>query len=1136
MPLKDRDSIFYVRKLIEKNKKSESPFLDLGNCNIVSLSTFPELKELKHLKYLNFGPFYYSWIKSKNPFSANDIGDKGAKLIAEELVNLNLLDLSGNNIGVEGARLIAHKLVNLSSLNLADNNIGDEGAYSISYMLDNLSSLNLAINNIGDEGAYSIADKLVKLSSLDLSGNNIGDEGASAIADKLVNLSSLNLSSNKIGVKGASAIAHKLVNLSFLNLAINKIGDEGASAIADKLVNLAFLNLAYNNIGVKGASAIAHKLVNLSSLDLRVNKIGDEGASAIAHKLVNLSSLDLSGNKIGDEGASAIAHKLVNLSFLDLRVNNIGDLGASAIAHKLVNLSSLNLSSNKIGDEGASAIAHKLVNLSSLDLRVNNIGDLGASAIAHKLVNLSSFDITHNNIKNIPPEILKNIKALRNYENSAKIQSHKVKMILLGNTRAGKSALAYLLQNNKLNLDPVSTHGMEHWSWKESLNNNDKLNINIYDFGGQDYYHATHHIFFSYSTLYVVLWHNELFESTEPLEEGQHFDLGYWLGNIQYLLNGKQDDSSEDNQTPIWLVQNKSDLVKENPRIIPKSHLVEAYKVDPNGMFYLSVENFNKQKQGFKDEWIYFRTHLVNKLTQLAGNFRITKIWAAVRDEVIPKLQTQNLLIVETSKFYNLCDDILAEKKGKKEDYNAALTYLNNCGEVVQFKDIPSLTDKIILSPKKMMSVLYSILSLQAKINHGEININTNQDILENEKIDKTTYDLFVDILIHYELIFQHPIKLDTFIAPQYLSASPYQDILNDLLPISLIIHYEDFMPMSIMGNFITKYLRDDSTAKYWKYGAIFSSGSCYCMVRMDRAKKKIFIHVEPNKDKSGTQNNFVKAREEKYLLLYSYFEFFTTLPKFNKNNLSINDNINEYVESTFDTTKTMSESIYYKENKNVAFSSKLSNPKFITGLELSIDDSNFFYLNSVIKDLEHCNGRLPTIEGEYKQVPALFYYLLNKKQNTPKRVFFCYSHKDVLYKEELESHLAALKKRGMVESWFDTKIVPGDEWDDTIKQQISKSDIVILLLSADFMNSSYIWKTEIPIARSEGKKIIPIFLRPCDYEGLEIEVAQGIPFFDDIDTPSKSKEAWIVSEAFKYRDQAYLKVVDHLKTVINQK
>ena len=100
--------------------------------------------------------------------------------------------------------------------------------------------------------------------------------------------------------------------------------------------------------------------------------------------------------------------------------------------------------------------------------------------------------------------------------------------------------------------------------------------------------------------------------------------------------------------------------------------------------------------------------------------------------------------------------------------------------------------------------------------------------------------------------------------------------------------------------------------------------------------------------------------------------------------------------------------------------------------------------------------------------------------------VFISYSHADEQYRRELGIALASLRDEGKVSEWHDRKIQGGEEWDEAIKRQLNKADIILLLLSADFIASDYIRKTEIPAAierhQSGDAIVIPVFLRRFDY------------------------------------------------------
>ncbi|MBV8885033.1 MAG: toll/interleukin-1 receptor domain-containing protein, partial [Chroococcidiopsidaceae cyanobacterium CP_BM_RX_35] len=70
--------------------------------------------------------------------------------------------------------------------------------------------------------------------------------------------------------------------------------------------------------------------------------------------------------------------------------------------------------------------------------------------------------------------------------------------------------------------------------------------------------------------------------------------------------------------------------------------------------------------------------------------------------------------------------------------------------------------------------------------------------------------------------------------------------------------------------------------------------------------------------------------------------------------------------------------------------------------------------------------------------------------------LFFSYSHKDEELRDKLEEHLAGLKREGVIQSWYDRQIEAGTEWAKQIDVRLDKFDIILLLISASFINSDY--------------------------------------------------------------------------------
>lgn len=100
--------------------------------------------------------------------------------------------------------------------------------------------------------------------------------------------------------------------------------------------------------------------------------------------------------------------------------------------------------------------------------------------------------------------------------------------------------------------------------------------------------------------------------------------------------------------------------------------------------------------------------------------------------------------------------------------------------------------------------------------------------------------------------------------------------------------------------------------------------------------------------------------------------------------------------------------------------------------------------------------------------------------------VFFSYSHKDEDLRNELETHLALLKRQGQITTWHDRRIAAGSEIDSTIAAELESAQVVLLLVSAHFLASNYCYEKEMERAlerhESGSAIVIPVILHPCDW------------------------------------------------------
>lgn len=139
--------------------------------------------------------------------------------------------------------------------------------------------------------------------------------------------------------------------------------------------------------------------------------------------------------------------------------------------------------------------------------------------------------------------------------------------------------------------------------------------------------------------------------------------------------------------------------------------------------------------------------------------------------------------------------------------------------------------------------------------------------------------------------------------------------------------------------------------------------------------------------------------------------------------------------------------------------------------------------------------------------------------------LFFSYSHADSDLRDQLEKHLAMLKRQGRIDAWHDRKIVVGDSLDDRISEHLEVASIVLLLVSSDFLSSEYCYGVEMHRAlkrhHAGEARVVPIILRPCDWK--------SAPFAGLLAAPTDARPVTKWAD----RDEAWLDVVEAIKQAL---
>ncbi len=110
-----------------------------------------------------------------------------------------------------------------------------------------------------------------------------------------------------------------------------------------------------------------------------------------------------------------------------------------------------------------------------------------------------------------------------------------------------------------------------------------------------------------------------------------------------------------------------------------------------------------------------------------------------------------------------------------------------------------------------------------------------------------------------------------------------------------------------------------------------------------------------------------------------------------------------------------------------------------------------------------------------------------NRKSSSPLVLFYSYSHDDEKMRNKLEKHLALLRRDGTISEWHDRKLLAGSNVDREIDKKLEEARIILLLISASFMNSDYCYCTELDRAlerhNAKAASVVPVILRSVDWK-----------------------------------------------------
>lgn len=778
-----------------------------------------------------------------------------------------------------------------------------------------------------------------------------------------------------------------------------------------------------------------------------VTELSAEAVRAIA-SIGSLTALDLSFNEISAEGARALA-SLTNLTSLNLGYNQIGAEGAHALA-SLTNLTSLDLSYNRIGDEGAGSLA-SLTNLTSLRLQTSAITALRFVLQMPCLSELYAFD---NYITDAPSELVcaphtDCLPALRAYWRDlaqAAVRNEVVKVLLVGNGCVGKTTLAHGLAHGRAPDMPVveRTHGIELQTFELGLSRGERATLHLWDFGGQERYHAMHRLFVQRNALYLLLWAEE---TDEAADEARH-PVAYWLELVERLAPGAE----------VMLVKNQID--RSNKRGRPEGtegrELGRVTQVEVSALRYRGIDALkaalSEMVQGACHLWGYL-------LPKSWHDVRATlEAWRRSGSESGEPLRSLSL-----GRFEQLC------LEHDVSDARVLLGFLHDTGEL--YHRAGRFNDSIVLDQNWFIDALYRLFERKsgaydaAKRLGGELK---GADLRgywpgEGEAECETYFDFLLQTGMAFELGRDDgkPFAERTIIVPTLLPDGGDERLTHVLEPWAEVAPGESwlrleypFLHRGLVEHVIVELSGLSKGRSWWRDGLIVRDPATECTILLNATPREHRLELRLRKGRHdeafarvlATLGAIVRRAPERVLVSADGKAF-------------VGLEVLAEANGTGDTHVVTS-----------------------AGRAVALKDYDRFVPFT-----------RPSRSGQ-RLVPE-------RAESKPTRVFISWSHspKDKPHLDELETRLKGLKRVVAIDFWHGGQVFAGAVVADEMCKRLEVADVVLLLVSPDFMASDECFSTEMRLALKkydEGRgRVVPLLVRPTDaWEELPIGRHQTLP------------------------------------------
>ena len=360
-----------------------------------------------------------------------------------------------------------------------------------------------------------------------------------------------------------------------------------------------------------------------------------------------------------------------------------------------------------------------------------------------------------------------------------------------------------------------TTKGIDVLEWHFQHETRKDFRVNIWDFGGQEIYHATHQFFLTKRSLYLLV--------IDSRKEHPHLD--YWLNIVELFSEN----------SPLLIVKNElgdRPVQMDEPQLKGRfANLKESLPTNlGNPQGGLGLEPIKKAI-----------AYHISRLPHIGNS--LPKTWIKVRE----KLEEDERNYISLDQYLQICDQNgFKLKQNNATDGRLVLSqYLHDLGSILHFQEDQTspLYKTVILKPKWGTDAAYKVLdNNQVKQNLGKFTTTELKQIWQDTEYQNMQSEL-LELMLKFKLCYPLPNTQNTYISPQLLDSNQPEYSWNERD--NLLLRYEyDFMPRGILTRFIVEMHQYVDEPNVWKSGVLLKRDNTWAEVIETYDRREIKIRL----------------------------------------------------------------------------------------------------------------------------------------------------------------------------------------------------------------------------------------------------------------------------------------------------